>query len=347
MEKFRILLLSPTGSHPSSVDQSLGARPAAIQGPMQHRIILEEDYFPPGDLEGLERTIHRWAGKVAGVIGITNVAQSTRLGKLAQEFDLLCFVSNNNPAVWQGNRHIFHIGVPTAMTSSRVAELLLRREALKRIAIIHSDTEFQGQVASSTESSFKRAGAKVRSVTDTQPDGLQHLLTWRPDLFYLAFSKEELALPLLRSIREASPDTLLLVGRSLLRQTFIAALGKEAEGLLLVDLFHRGSPQRGQEATFFRALDQAKVALPTANHGFGWDAMTLCGLALAKGDGRPLSAIEYLESGIDIEGATGQYRFSTQDHNGRAGFNPTILSQVHQGRVKAYEPRNWGKEVSK
>ena len=292
-------------------------------GTAREQIALQQDSFHQGDLDDLERTLRRWIGKVSGVVGATSLTESTRLGKLAQQLNLLCFVSNNNPAVWQHRSHIFHIGVPIAMTSAAVAQRLLHDLKVKRVYILHDRTEFQKQVARTTESSLKRGGAEVYSSPGSQIDWHDSVLSWKPDVVYLAYSEEHLAVRMTEGLRRALPNVPLLVGRILLRRTFFVSLGDAAEGLFLVDIFHRGVPQTYEEAMFTRVLSQAGVELPTANHGFGWDAMTLCGLALAKAEGEPSSAIRYLESGVDFEGASGNYRFSAEDHIGRRVFNPT------------------------
>jgi hypothetical protein len=62
--------------------------------------------------------------------------------------------------------------------------------------------------------------------------------------------------------------------------------------------------------------------------------MTLCCVALAKGGGHSLYAIDYLESGVLLEGVTGQFRFSRENHNGREGPGPTRISRWHNGRLE-------------
>lgn len=337
MEKVHILLLRPTGDRPAAEDQCGGAFLVATQGFHRDQMILEQDSFQQDELDDLEKTVRRWAGKVSGVVGATNVLESTRLGELAEQLDLLCFVSNNNPAVWQQRSHVFHIGVPTAMISKALAERLVRDGGVKRICLLHDTTDFQSHLASTTASSLKDEGAEICSEPGSVGDWLDHVQLWKPDLLYLVYSNESLALPLAQSLRRVLPNTLLLVGMSLLRYTFFASLGEAAEGLLLVDIFHRGAPQREQEKIFTRALNDAEVPIPTANHGFGWDAMTLCGLALTQAHGDLSAAIQYMESGVYLEGATGFYRFSTENHNGRATFNPILLSRLKNGRVETYK----------
>ena len=337
MERTRILLLRPSGDHPSAMDQSQGARLTAIRGPLRDRIVLEEAAFRDGDLAELEQAARRWAGKVAGIVGATGVTESTHLGKIAQQLGLLCFVSNNNPVVWQAQTFVFHIGVPTGSTSPAIADLLTRKVGARRIYILHDRTAFQREAARATVSSLMSGGAKVRCHVGGDASWLDDVKSWAPELVYLVYSDEALALPLAKSLRGALRETLILFGRSLLRHTFLTALGKDAEGLLFVDIFHRSMPRTGQEAALFQIFNQTNDQFPTANHGFGWDAMTLCRLALTKGNGHLSLAIEYLESGVEIEGATGRYRFSRGDHNGRATFNPTTLSQVRNGQLKMFE----------
>lgn len=342
MEKARIVLLKPTGNQPSTVDQSLGARLSATQGPVRHRIRFEEESFRRGDLEDLERSLLRWSGKVSGVVGATSVPESIRLGELSEQAGLLCFVSNNNPIVRQARRLTFHIGIPTSLTSKAVACHLLRDVGVRRIYILYDETDFQKRAALYTELELKNGGAAVRSRPASENGWLEDLRAWTPEALYLVCSEQSLALPLVQTIRQALPGLILLLGRSLLRHTFLQALGPAPERLFLIDLFKRGAAGTEREATFFKAVAQAGIDIPTSNHGFGWDAMALCGLALLAGNGDPLSAVSYLESGIDIDGATGRYRFSLEDHNGRAGFNPTTLSTIYHGRLEMYPEGNRG-----
>lgn len=334
MSKVRILLLKPSGESPSPTDQSLGAYLAATEGPHHGEISLERETFRHGDLNDLTVTLKRWDGRIDGVVGTTNVPESTALGELCEQLKLLCFVSNNNPSVWQGRRAIFHIGVPTRLTSAAVADQLLRQIKARRIYLLHDETEFQKRVADHTASFLAGAGAEVRSTQINQPGWLDRLRAWKPQLIYLVLSDEERALPLVRSVCAVFPRLPLLLGRSLLRRSFIDAVGSDStDGLLFVDMFQRGAPRCEQEALFAKVLAKAGVSLPTANHGFGWDAMTLCAGALARSDGNVSGAIDCLESGGEFACATGRYKFNPEDHNGRQPFNPTVLSSLRLGQV--------------
>ena len=336
MSPASILLLRPTGDHPSPVDQSLGSRLAATVGASSKPITLEQDSFRHGDLNDLELSLRRWTGKVSGVVGSTNVPESTRLGQLAEQLDLLCFVSNNNPAVWEGRRHVFHLGVPTSLTSHSVAQYLVRDLGARRVYLLHDDTEFQRRVAGVSEAFLRRAGAEVRSFLGCQEGWADDVKSWVPDVLYLVCSDERLAVLMIQGLRTITKNLPVLLGRSLLRQSFLSSLGELAEGPLLLDLFLRGRPRNELEENFTRVLSESGIDVPTANHGFGWDAMTLCGRALIEAEGDPKSAIRYLESGVQLEGATGYYRFNPEDHNGRSGFNPTTLSVVRNARVEAH-----------
>jgi len=157
MEPIRILLFRPESDDPSPVDQSLGARLSALEGPARSEVAIEEEYFRRDDLADLERRLGAWKGKISGVIGATNVPESTRLGELAEEMKLLCFVANNNPVVWQRRRHVFHIGLPSAQTAEAVA-MLLHKTKRRRILLLYDRTEFQRRVASSMEAALRNHG---------------------------------------------------------------------------------------------------------------------------------------------------------------------------------------------
>ena len=333
MEKVRILLLQPKPYSCASLDQSWGTRLASKRGPISHEVLLEEDSFQKGDLQDLERTFLRWSGKVSGVVGATSVPESTRLGELVEEASLLCFVSNNDPVVRGARRFIFHIGIPTRLTSKAVSRELLKM-GLKRLYLLYDETNFQKRVAMTTAAELKAGGAEVRLKASADHDWLEDVMAWKPEALYMVYSEESRALPRAQALQRAVPNLVLLLGRSLLRRSFLKALGSVAEGVLVVDMFRRGSPRSQNEAMFLKVFAESGVDLPTSNHGFGWDALILCTIALRAAKGDATDAVEHLESGVEIEAATGPYRFSKEDHNGRGIFDPTILSRVRRGQVE-------------
>src|SRR5262245_49720497 len=99
-----ILLLRSESDDPSPIDQSLGARLAAQTPANNQRISVMEAVFQRGNHGDLEMKLGQWRDKVSGVVGATNVPESTRIGELAEEMNLVCFVANNNPVVWQRRR---------------------------------------------------------------------------------------------------------------------------------------------------------------------------------------------------------------------------------------------------
>ena len=141
-----ILLLGPASDDPSTIDQALGARLLGQTLAGNQDIVVSEEVFRR-DHGDLERKLARWRDKISAVIGTTNVFESTRLGELAAKMNLLCFVANNNPAVWQRRRQVFHIGLPTSQTTAAVAARI-ERIRWRRVLLLHDQTQFQSRVAS-------------------------------------------------------------------------------------------------------------------------------------------------------------------------------------------------------
>lgn len=333
MEPIRLLLLKPDSDDPSPVDQSLGARLAAAHVADCSGTAVEEASFRHGDLDDLASVFERWRGKITGVVGATGVPESTRLGELAGAAGVLSFVANNNPSVWRGRRQVFHIGLPSAQTAAAVAAHLRRRNC-GRIALIHDQTEFQEGVAANMEKSLVAAGAAVRSYEQLAGSALASLSNWRPDVVYIVFSSEAKALPIARQVRASGVTAPLLFGRSLMRQSFLSALGAGAGECWFVDSFSRVSSASPVTADFFDRLRAAGVPLPTTNHAFGWDGMSFCARALKAAEGKPSSAIAYLESAVPLLGVTGVCAFSADNHNGRVGGGPTVLTRWIDGRFE-------------
>ena len=332
METIRIVLLRPQSDDPSPVDQSLGARLCA-RSFAADGIGVEEESFDRQDGADLERKISQWQGKVSAVVGATNVADSTRLGELAERMNLLCFVANNNPAVWQRRRQVFHIGLPTSQTTAAVAALI-EKTARRRIVLLHDETEFQSRVASSMESALSARNIEVRSQTASSDERIEFPNGRQPELIYVIFSSERKALPIARAIRKSAPDIPLLFGRSLLRASFLAALGDDAGECWFVDMFHRNGAETAAQRRFIEVMSANGVDIPTANHAFGWDGMAHCGAALKGGGGEPLRAIEYLETGAVLEGASGACSFSGDNHNGRFEPGPHTITRWKDRRLE-------------
>src|SRR5262245_51310986 len=235
MESIRILLLRPESDDPSPVDQSLGARLSVLNGSGGSDVAVEEDSFRREDLIDIESKLVRWTRKVSGVIGATDVPESSRLGELAEQSDLLCFVANNNPTVWQQRSHIFHIGLPSRQTAMAIAALLGRTKR-RRIFLLHDETEFQRGVAADTELALREHNMEVSSRAATPNGEFDSVKDWQPDLIYVVFSSESKALPIVRKLRQLRPVPLLF-GRSLLRESFLSSLDANIGEAWFVDMF--------------------------------------------------------------------------------------------------------------
>ncbi|HEY7168488.1 MAG TPA: hypothetical protein VIB79_28280, partial [Candidatus Binatia bacterium] len=277
-------------------------------------------------------------GVIAGVVGATSVRESSRLAQRAQEMNLLCFVANNNPAVWQRRRNVFHIGLPSSQTACAVASLL-RDLAFKHVLLVYDDTDFQRRVASSTKAALEEGNIAVVCTSEVAEQNSDPLPEWRPDLIYIVFSSELRALSIARRVRR-SYSSPLLFGRSLLRESFLSSLDKEPGEVWFVDMFRRGAEPKEHHSRFAKALAARSVDIPTANHGFGWDGMSFCARALEAAAGDPARAAIHLESGAVLEGVTGACSFAPDNHNGRDGFGPTCLTRWSGGRLEVFSARD-------
>lgn len=332
MGNIKVAVAVPDRDSPGVTDQFLGARLAPLHSRTGDVVAVEEIVFKPKDDGDLERCVIPLAGKISAVIGATNVPESTRLGELSERLGLLCFVANNNPSVWNGKRHVFHIGIPSAQTAAAVA-LHLTRLGIRQVQLVHDRNEFQRRAAACARAALETRGIQVNSRTG-DPDGAAERNRSAAELFYLLYSDEQKALGVVRTIRGEMRDTPILFGRSLLRSSFISALGENATHAWFVDLLPRSGARSAMQQEFFTALGETDIQIPTANHCFGWDAMALGCRALAEANGDCEAAIDYLESGVVLEGVAGSYRFGSGDHNGRRGIGPTSLSRWREDHIE-------------
>lgn len=330
MKHLPILVVLPEGEDSSPADQTLGARLST--GP---DIQILEQRFRRDRPDDLERQLSPWSDRIAGIVGALRVPESELLGKLAERMNLLCFVANNNPAVWQGRRQIFHIGFPTSQTTAAIAAKLVQQTDRRRYLMLHDDTEFQTRVATAMQARLRDHGMDARSLAHNAGEPLTTGDGWTPELIYVVFSSESKALKVVRTLGESMPDVPLVLGRSLLRESFLQLLSGRTGEFWFVDTnFRRNHARTESQQQFMRVMEENSIKVPTTNHAFGWDCVKFCALALTASDGNPQRAIGYLESGVTLEGATGTCSFSPDNHNGRHGPGPTILSRWNNGRFE-------------
>jgi ABC-type branched-subunit amino acid transport system substrate-binding protein len=330
MKKIRILIMRPRGDHSAAEDQTLGAQLAAPSD-----ITVEEDSFDRGTPADLERRFSAWRGKISGVVGAMQAAESQRLGEIAEDMGALCFVANNNPSVWQNRRHVFHIGFPWNQTAAAVAAELVQKTNRRRYLLLHDSTQFQSQVAANMEASLRGYGVDVKAIAHVPGAPLALSGIWKPEVIYLIFSSERKAAEIIKTVNDAAPDIPVVLGRSLLRESFLHLLSDRAGEFWFVDTkFRRNRMQTESQQKFTDVMEEKGIKVPTTNHAFGWDCMKFCALALKAGGGDLKHAIDYLESGVTLEGATGTCSFGPDNHNGRHGLGPTILSRWNHGRFE-------------
>jgi ABC-type branched-subunit amino acid transport system substrate-binding protein len=329
----KILLLRPETDDPSPIDQSLGVSLSARARATTEDLVVTEKTFQRGDAADLEAKFHRWQDGVSAVIGATNVPESTQLGELATKKEVLCFVANNNPVVWQGRKQVFHIGLPTRQTTTAVASLIAKTRR-RQILLLHDQTEFQTRVATSMDSALRTFDMTSRRQTVLLEKGVQMSGGWKPDLIYVIFSSEPKAMRIFQAIRNMDAEIPILFGRSLLRESFLASLGDHPGECWFVDMFHRNGDRTPAQKNFFTAMARSGISIPTANHAFGWDAVAHCAAALNAAGGDSSGAIAYLESGVRLDGASGACCFSPENHNGRFEPGPHTVTRWRQGRLE-------------
>jgi len=325
-----VLIMRPSGEHSAPTDQTLGAKLCA--GP---DVLWREEFFDRETPADLERQFAPWRGRIKAVIGATRAAESQRLGEVADDMGVLAFFPNNNPSIWQRRSHLFHIGFPWQQTAAALAAELVQKTNRRRYLLLHDSTQFQSNVASNMQEKLKGYGIDVRSLDYKPGTPLDLAGKWKPELIYVVFSSERKAAEIVPMINDQAPDIPIVIGRSLLRESFLKILqGRTGEFWFVDTIFRRARVHTETQQQVMQVMEENAIKVPTTNHAFGWDCMKFCTMALKAGDGDVKRAIDYLESGVTLEGATGTCSFSADNHNGRHGLGPTILSRWNQGRFE-------------
>jgi len=327
MKKNTVLIVRPEGDDSSPADQTFAARLAA--GP---EVEIREQLFRRDEPDDLARQLRSWDGKAAGVIGAMRVLESQQLGQLAERMNLLCLVANNNPAVWQNRRNVFHIGFPTLQTTAAVAAELTRSANRRRYLMLHDATEFQTRVATTMEARLLESGMEARSLAHNTGDALDIGADgWKPELIYVVFSSERKALKVVQTIGERVPDTPLLLGRSLLRESFLQSLNGRSGEFWFVDTNFRRSRMRNEsQERFVQVMEENGVEVLTTR--LGLHEILRRGTACRR---RRRQARDRIPG--KRRDAGGRYRYmhvQRRQPQGRHGPGPTILSRWNHDRFE-------------
>jgi ABC-type branched-subunit amino acid transport system substrate-binding protein len=325
----------------STSEQVLGSRLAA-----EHT--QSESPGPGGALEVVERPTGAegpaFAAELSDLVnnegcdallGVLPVPLSIEAAKWAHAHGILYSTGNNNPLLWQGRKHVFHIGVPSEITASASMTYLSGERGAKRVAVLHTPGEFQVFAAECMIEAATKLGVDASAIdagldSSRDADVMRQIDAHRADAVIVMGSELDRVGGLVPQLAAGGRPTLL--ARGMVCREFLDSHGAEAEGFDFIDLFLRSGDAPDEERALIERVTGSDTQLvTTASHGFGWDCMRLLVAALSQGHKGTEGAM-YLESLDAVPGATGALRFSATDHNGRWQADPTTFARLQGGR---------------
>lgn len=270
----------------------------------------------------------------AMLLGALNVPHSIRAAQWAEDHGCLYVTANNNPLVWAGRRHVFHIGVPSEITGRAAARFVVDGRGAGRVAVLHTAGDFQVYAAACTAAALVDRGGAVEqrelgADPATDPALFRELRDWQADAMCLLGSELDRLAGVVRQVQPRGGPSLILHPRGMLCREFADAAGSAAEGHYFTDLYLRSTAAPVEEQALHRGLASVNPRLvATASHGFGWDGLRLLIHAWNAAGPRPDDQASCLEALVEYHGATGDLSFDERDHNGRWQHDPTTVAQL-------------------
>ncbi len=279
------------------------------------------------------------------LVGVLTAALSAELAEWADKAGVLYLTANNRPSVWNGRRHVFHIGVPSEVTGRSVIQHILAQGVRRAVILYRPGPPEEYNVNTlAAESAAKFAteegmDARLYSLESGLWDGSNR--TMDDEAVCIFNSDVPKIAELVMRLRSANKDALIVLSRSMLCRDFIELAGDAGEGCNVVDLFFRSDDASAEERALMHGLAATDARLvATANHGFGWDCLRLTSKALQEAGTDAADQVALLEGLDKYQGSTGPFAFSSQDHNGRRRYNPTtiaLLSEAEFVRVSSLD----------
>ena len=321
----------------SAHEQMLGLRLAADHtretgAGAEHELELDERVVstrPSASIGALAETLV--SSGCDALVGVLTAPLSEELAEWADKAGVLYLTANNRPSVWNGRRHVFHIGVPSEITGRSVIQHILA-QGIRKAAILYrpGPPEAYNVNTLAAESAAKSAAeegmeTRLQSLELGVWDGSNHTID---DEAVCIFNSDVPKIAeLVTRLRSANKDALIVLSRSMLCRDFIELAGDAGKGCNVVDLFFRSDDASAEERALMRGLAATDARLvATANHGFGWDCLRLTSKALREAETDAAGQVALLEGLDKYQGATGPFAFSSQDHNGRRRYNPTTIA---------------------
>ena len=269
------------------------------------------------------------------LVGVLTAPLSAELGEWADKARVLYLTANNRPSVWNGRRHVFHIGVPSDITGRSVIQHILA-QGVRKVAILYrpgpSGAYNVNTLAAESAAKFaaeEGMDTRLQSLESEVWDGSNQAVD--AEAVCIFNSDVPKIAELVMRLRPANKDALIVLSRSMLCRDFIELAGDAGKGCNVLDLFFRSDDAAVEERALMRGLAATDARLvATANHGFGWDCLRLTAKALQEAGTDAADQVALLEGLDGYQGATGPFAFSPQDHNGRRRYNPTTIALLSE-----------------
>lgn len=276
------------------------------------------------------------------LLGIQNLRLSVFVSRWAEEEGVLYITGGNNPAIREGRRNTFHIGVPSEMTAASIAAYLAKRGA-HRVAVLSEvgnkfSADFQRHATSCTLTALAALSIATMSEELSEDGGddgerLARARDWGADSICVLGGDPARLAPLARTSRNVpGTPSIFWGGRTVICREFADLAGGTIEGGYFLDMFFRDDEAPQEELLLRRAVERAVPReVATGSHSFGWDVTRLVAEACRTGGPKVTDQIAYLEGQLEFVCAGGPLTFDAANHNGRARHDPTTITRVEGG----------------
>ncbi len=348
-QSFRVGLLYGTGELNQSIeDQRLGARLAAaysVERGGAEPELVERAVTGEAEVAGVAEELTAQAGCQV-LLGAVNVPVSVAIAKWAEAHGTLYMTANNNGRVHDGRRHVFHIGVPSQITTQASADYLVKERGARSVSVLYADQEFQANAAELCVAAIRlhSTPANGQPLADDPAEDRQllgRIRAARPDAVYILASELDRVAALTQLAHELGGFPPILYARGMVCREFVDRVGELAQGQDFVDVFLRNDRAPEEEKALRASLERFDSRLvATASHGFGWDGLRLLVAAYQAAGPSAADQIAFLESLAGYHAATGDLTFTAKDHNGHGPHDPTTISRLEGSQFRVVSTIN-------
>lgn len=306
-----------------------------IKGVGKVELVIEDSKCIPAEgVNAVQKLVHR--DRVAAVLGdvcsFATIAEMkvTERGETPQ----MTPVSASHNVTEQGNKWVFMVQAVDRLAAALVADFAVKDLKLKKLAIIHDQSEYGKDGADVIEATLKKYGITVvarESFRFRDVDFTGQLLKIKdkaPEGLFLWGIYGEISL-IMKQSKQLGMKFIPLASDAQAYPDYIKLAGEAAEGTITEAVFVATDPDPKVQA-FIKKYQAAFGEVPDPGAALGYDAMNVLAAAVQRAGSADRAKIrDALATLPGHSGVTGETKFNERGENVRGNFIILVKGGKH------------------